>query len=76
MWPAYLNSELFHLTDPQLAAVMRVCRPLQPLERRAFLEALADRLQGHREIGDGALHRVLTELQRQHFRPPLDTAAE
>ena len=71
MRSTYLNTELFHLTDAQLGAVMRACKPLQPLERRTFLEGVADRLQGYREIGDGALHRLLMELQRQHFSPPL-----
>ena len=65
------RNALFHLTDSQLAAVTRACKPLQSLERRAFLEALADHLQGHRELGNGALHRVLAELQRQYFSPPL-----
>ena len=71
MRPAYLSNELFRLTDSQLGSVMRACKPLQPLDRRAFLEALADRLQGNREIGDCQLHKVLVELQRAHFRPPL-----
>jgi hypothetical protein len=34
------------------------------------MNALAARLAGRTEIGDGELARLLRELQRTHFRPP------
>jgi hypothetical protein len=39
-----------------------------------FFYWLAKQLADRREIGDGELHRVIRELQRQYFRPPKDTA--
>jgi hypothetical protein len=41
------------LTDAQMTAVLAACAPLQQIDRPAFLEALANLLSGHSEIGDG-----------------------
>jgi hypothetical protein len=51
--------------------VMHAAQPLGPEDRPKFLEALADRLKGCREIGDGQLYRVIVEIQKQHFDPPI-----
>jgi hypothetical protein len=68
-----VGQQLFRLSDAQLRAVTEACRPLQPRQRRAFLQSLADRLAGEGEgvLGDGQLHRTITELLKQHFDPPM-----
>jgi hypothetical protein len=35
------------------------------------LRDVANALQGHREIGPGLLHRVVCEVQRRYWDPPL-----
>ncbi|OLB72067.1 MAG: hypothetical protein AUI16_21535 [Alphaproteobacteria bacterium 13_2_20CM_2_64_7] len=59
-----------HLTDEQLAALMRACEPLRPDARAGFLEAVAAALKG-REIGDGSVGRAIAAAQRQFFDAPL-----
>jgi hypothetical protein len=61
------------LTDAQMTTVMQLARPLSPDQRTAFVELLAVNLNGHREIGDGALYQVCRDLQRELFSPPLET---
>jgi hypothetical protein len=51
---------------------MQLSRPLLPDQRIAFVELLAAKLNGHREIGDGALYQILRELQRELLIPPLE----
>jgi hypothetical protein len=58
------------LSDSEIATIMQLARPLLPAQRVAFLEMLAARLNGQRELGDGAIYRLCRELQRQYFRPP------
>jgi hypothetical protein len=57
------------LTDSQLDAVYRAAGPIPPDVRGAFLEEVAQRLAGH-EIGDGAVYRVVMEVQRKFWSPP------
>jgi hypothetical protein len=58
------------LSDDQLAAVMRACAPLMPVDRDPFLRALAHRLRGQ-EIGDGTVGRAIRELLHGgFFKPP------
>jgi hypothetical protein len=59
------------LTDEQLHAVMRAAFPLQPRDRDAFLRDVATALQGISELGPGLLHRVVCEVQRRYWDPPL-----
>jgi len=59
------------LTDDQQTAVLRAAYPLQPHQRSAFMATLYTLLEGRHSIGDGELYRVLRELQRQHFSPPI-----
>jgi hypothetical protein len=61
------------LTDAQLDAVFNAARPLAVADRDAFLQAVAEALQGHREIGDGDVARAVREVQRRFFDPPLET---
>ena len=53
------------LTDAQISAIMALSRPLSPDQRSRFLELLAGKLNGRREIGDGQLYQLCREL-----RPP------
>jgi hypothetical protein len=64
------------LTDVQVQAIIDAARPLQPDERSAFLEALTKRVAGRTTIGDGELCRLLRELQRTYFKPPLTVDPE
>jgi hypothetical protein len=59
------------LSDEQLDAVFRAARPLRVADRDAFLQEVAAALQGHSEIGDGDVYRVLADVQRRHHDPPL-----
>lgn len=58
------------LTDHQFSAVYQACEPLAPTDRDAFLPALAHRLSGEVEFGDGVVGRAIKELQRTFWRPP------
>jgi hypothetical protein len=58
------------LSDAQVSAIMAVSRPLSPDQRSRFLEMLAAKLTGQRELGDGAIYRLCRELQREYFSPP------
>jgi hypothetical protein len=60
------------LTDEELDCVMRAAAPLQPRDRDPFLQDVADALQGL-EIGPGILHRVVCEIQRRYWDPPLQS---
>ena len=50
--------------------IMLACEPLLPIDRDAFLRALANRLSGEPELGDGCVGRAIRELQRTFWRPP------
>ena len=60
------------ISDSQLDAILRAAAPLQPIERSAFLSALAHRLRHELEPpGDGALFRLIKETIRSiGWRPP------
>lgn len=59
------------LTDEQYLAVCQACEPLLPIDRDAFLRALAQRLSSEPELGDGIIGRAIRELQREFWRPPV-----
>jgi hypothetical protein len=61
------------LTDAQLTAVFEAARPLAVASRDAFLLDLAAALQGQEHLGDGTVFRLIREVQRRHFDPPLAT---
>jgi hypothetical protein len=61
------------LTDAQLTAVFEAARPLAAASRDAFLLDLAVALQGQANLGDGTIFRLIREVQRRHFDPPLST---
>ena len=58
------------LSDSQLSSIMDAARPLQVHQRDAFLRDIATELAALPVIGDGALHRIITMVQRRHFDAP------
>jgi hypothetical protein len=58
------------LTDAQLSAVFEAAHPLAVQDRDAFLQAVAEVLQGRQEIGDGDVHRAVMAAQRRFYDPP------
>ena len=61
------------LTDAQLNTIIAASTPLPPDLRGAFLETCAREIAALPMIGDGILHRVIMNVQRRYFRPPLAT---
>ena len=59
---------LLKLTDDEMTAVYNACRLLHVADRDAFLQALADALRQCGEIGPGAVHRAIRDVQRRFFR--------
>jgi hypothetical protein len=53
---------------------MAAVRPLAVADRDAFLQEVATRLAALSERGDGIVHRVVAEVQKRHFDPPLSDA--
>jgi hypothetical protein len=58
------------LTDAQMMAILAAAAPLAARDRNPFLLEVAQLLQALPEVGDGALHRVIMQVQRRHFDPP------
>jgi hypothetical protein len=52
------------LTEAQLAALMMLAKPLQPKYRNTFMRTLAYVLCDRRDVGDGELHRLASEVIR------------
>jgi hypothetical protein len=61
------------LTDEQMAAIWAAAYPVPPDRRAPFLEMCACELAKLPAIGDGAVHRVVTRVQRLYLDPPLST---
>ena len=69
-----VSPALLSLSDSQITAIMAAAKVLTPVDRTAFLELVgqelsAQRVNGH-ELGDGAIYRVVRELQRRFWHPP------
>ena len=60
------------LTGAQYDAVGE---PLLPVDRDAFLRALAAALRGEAEIGDGTVARAIRQLQREFWQPAAEAGA-
>ena len=58
------------LNDNEYSAVMQAAQPVHPLQRGAFLEALAKELERHPVVGPGLVHRCAAELQRHYVIAP------
>ena len=52
------------LNDAEIAAVQAAAAPIHPLQRDAFLKALALELERHPVVGPGVVFRAAAELQR------------
>ena len=55
------------LTEDQMMALTAAAQPLSPRCRSAFLEECAQELARLPEVGDGALHRVVMQVQRAYL---------
>ena len=52
------------LSDDEYAAVQAAAAPIHPLQRDAFLKALAVELERHPAIGPGLVFRCAAQLQK------------
>jgi hypothetical protein len=52
------------LSDDEYSAVQAAAAPIHPLQRDAFLKALAVELERHPVIGPGLVHRCAADLQK------------
>ena len=52
------------LSDDEYAAVMQAAAPIHPLQRDAFLKALAVELERYPVVGPAVVHRCAAELQK------------
>jgi hypothetical protein len=68
LWPSLLRDETLPLSlnDDEFAAVQAAAAPIHPLQRGAFLKALADELGRHPVVGPGLVHRLAADLQRRY----------
>jgi hypothetical protein len=57
------------LSDDQMEMLLHFAAPLHPQVRPAFLESVAQALQGQ-ALGDGIVHRVAAEQQRRFWVAP------
>jgi hypothetical protein len=57
------------LNDDEYNAVMQVAAPIHPLQRGAFLKALAGELEQH-VVGPGLVHRLAADIQRRYVIAP------
>jgi hypothetical protein len=61
---------LLALSDRQIETIMSAAHTLSPVKRGQFLDAVAGRLAGEREPGDGTVARAVRELVPLYFEPP------
>jgi hypothetical protein len=52
------------LTDDEMNAVQAAAAPVHPLQRDAFLKALAEELERYPVVGPGVVHRCAAALQK------------
>jgi hypothetical protein len=64
-----------YLSDSELKLVMDACRPLPVHARDRFLRQVAEAICALPERGDGAIHRAIRSVWREHFDVP-DLRAE
>jgi hypothetical protein len=57
------------LSDSQLEQILHAAAPLARSDRSAFLTDVAAALGGQ-ALGDGAVFRVVRDVQERYFRPP------
>jgi hypothetical protein len=54
------------LSDAEFAAVQAAAAPIHPMQRDAFLKALAAELERHPVVGLGLVHRLCADLQKRY----------
>ena len=54
------------LSDSQIDAILNAARPLSIADRDAFLDDVADALDGV-ELGDGVVYRTIKDVQRRSY---------
>jgi hypothetical protein len=65
------------LNDDEYNAVQAAAAPIHPLQRGAFLTALAEELEKHPVIGPGVVFRAASQLQRRfNVETVRETAAQ
>jgi hypothetical protein len=63
--PHFLPAHMpLSLSDAEFAAVQAAAAPIHPLQRDAFLKALAVELERHPVVGPGVVHRCAAALQK------------
>jgi hypothetical protein len=58
------------LSDDEYNAVQAAAAPIHPLQRGAFLKALAGELEQHPVVGPGLVHRLAADIQRRYVIAP------
>lgn len=61
---------MLSLSDAEYAAVQAAAAPIHPLQRSAFLQALAKELEPHPVVGPGLVHRLCGDLQKRYVIAP------
>jgi hypothetical protein len=59
------------LSASELALIHHAAAPLERDRKDAFVTAVLAALEGIPELGEGAVHRVIRETQRQYWDPPI-----
>lgn len=65
-----MPSPILALTREQIDVLLRLSLPLARIDRRPFLELVAQWLQEQATIDDGTVHRVAVECQKTFWTPP------
>jgi hypothetical protein len=58
------------LSDDEYRAVQAAAAPIHPMQRSAFLKALAVELERHPVVGPGVVHRLAADVQRRYVISP------
>lgn len=59
------------LSPDQAETILRAARPLGPSDGASFIEEVRSVLADFPEIGDGLVHRIIRDIQRKYFDPPV-----
>ena len=64
---------MFSLDDAELEMLVSAAKSLPPQTRAAFVAAVATEVAHLSEVGPGALHRAIAQVQRRFLEPPVST---
>ena len=70
---------MLQLSDDEMQLLRDLALPLEQSKRGPFLQAVAGALETSRQrgtLGNGEIHRVARQAQREFFTPPDFTGAE